>query len=60
MYFVIYPFLRYRFIITGIFFHSNRRSWVWLAVLRQCLDSASAVEQPPTAIPRTKHGQVKN
>ena len=26
---------------------------------RQCLGSASAVEQPPTAIPRTRHGQAK-
>ena len=25
----------------------------------QCLSSASAVEQPPTAITRTKHGQAK-
>ena len=25
-----------------------------------CLDSASAVEQPPTAIPRTKQGQAQN
>ena len=29
------------------------------SVLRQCLGSASAVEQPPTAIPRTKHAQAK-
>ena len=29
------------------------------SVLRQCLGSASAVEQSPTAIPRTKHGQAK-
>ena len=29
------------------------------SVLRQCLGSASAVEQPPTAITRTKHGQAK-
>ena len=30
------------------------------SVLRQCLGSASAVEQPLMAIPHTKHGQVKN
>ena len=30
------------------------------SVLRQCLGSVSAVEQPPTAIPRTKYGQAKN
>ena len=30
------------------------------SVLRQCLGSASAVEQPSTAIPRTKHGQAQN
>ena len=29
------------------------------SVLRQCLGSASAVEQPPMATPRTKHGQAK-
>ena len=28
-------------------------------MLRQCLGSASAVEEPPTAIPRRKHGQAK-
>jgi hypothetical protein len=26
---------------------------------KTCLGSASAVEQPATAIPRTQHGQVK-
>ena len=29
------------------------------SVLGQCFGSASAVEQPPTAIPRTKHGRAK-
>ena len=29
------------------------------SLLRQCLGSASAVEQPPMAIPRTKYGQAK-
>ena len=29
------------------------------SMLRQCLCSASAVEQPPTAIPLTNHGQAK-
>ena len=28
-------------------------------MLSECLDSASAVKQPPTAIPCTKHGQTK-
>ena len=30
------------------------------SVLRQCLCSASAVEQPTTTIPRTKHSQAQN
>ena len=37
---------------------SLTRSWTWLPVLRQLFESA--VEQPPMAIPRTKHGQAQN
>ncbi len=65
MYFVIYPFVCYRFIITGIFFSfkpffSITRSWTWLAVLRQCFSSGTAADGHTPAIPRTKHGQTKN
>ena len=43
--------------ITGINVCLAAYHWQMdFSVLRQCLGSASAVEQPPTAMPRTKHG----
>ena len=35
------------------------RGCPWLVVLKECLGSASAVYQSPTAFPRTNHGQTK-